>query len=80
MAVPKPITVRALTEDDEVRLLRIDEVAQRIGCTGRHVRALISRGDMPAVELPRSPGAKTAERRVRITDLKAWMDRLAESA
>lgn len=66
--------------EDEVRLLTIDEVAQRIGWTPKSVRNLIARGDLTAVELPSHPGAKRHDRRVRITDLAAWIAALPESA
>lgn len=66
--------------DDEVRLLTIPEVAERIGRTPKTVRNMIARGQLRAVELPSHPGARRHDRRVRITDLAEWIAALPESA
>jgi excisionase family DNA binding protein len=55
---------------DEQHLWRVSEVAERLAMSVSKVWALILSGAIPSVHVGRS-------RRVRSTDLSAWMDSLA---
>ena len=54
-------------------LLSVAEVAEHIGCSTKHVRALIARGDLKASVLPGRTGTRGLTR-VRLADLDALLD------
>lgn len=54
---------------DDLRLLTIPAVADRLGCTTRTVYTLIKAGDLPTV-------AFRGRHRVRPADLRAYLDHL----
>jgi excisionase family DNA binding protein len=60
--------VRAAETIDDFRLLKIDEVAQRLSCSEANVYDLIASGELPVVRVGRQKGY-----RVDIRDLDAFV-------
>lgn len=58
-----------LSAEPEVAYLSADEVARILGCTGRHVRRLVERGELPALRL----AGNHAKIRIKSVDLAEFL-------
>ena len=61
------------THPDEVLLLTPREAADRLGCSVNHVRRLISRGELRAIDIA-GAGSRRTKLRVRNDDLGRYVD------
>ena len=57
----------------DVRLLTIDEAAERLGCSKMHVYRLINAGALRSVDIS-APDSKRSKSRVRSDDLQSYID------
>ena len=62
------------------RLLGVSEVAERLSVSRRYVYLLMDRGELAWVELPRTPGSAWSGRRVRETEVDAFIARNEQPA
>lgn len=60
-------------------LLRVPEVAARLGCSRTHVYELIAEGALDAVDIA-SPSATRPQTRVRESDLASFVERRTRNA
>jgi excisionase family DNA binding protein len=69
-----------LTGAPEPRLLTAPQVAERLSVSRRYVYQLMNRGELAYIELPRSPGSAWSGRRIRESEVSAFMDRNEQPA
>lgn len=73
----KAVQLQEARDTDDVRLLTVDEVATRLRRSRRYAYRLIEQGHIRTVLLPAtSAGQKRREMRVRLPDLKEFVDGL----
>jgi len=68
------------TDAPEPRLLTAPQVAERLSVSRRYVYQLMNRGELAYIELPRTPGSAWSGRRVRESEVCAFMDRNEQPA
>ncbi len=62
------------------RLLTVPQVAERLSVSRRYVYLLMDREELAYVELPRAPGARWSGRRIRESEVDAFIARNEQAA